>query len=366
MLLMSKQTAVTKKAVKQASKARDPTVLQLINVHKIDATDMGINEYHITLSGPRMNNGIFTHTIVRTVVSLVGSYAFSGENIKFEKNTTIFNRDQIRLRISNIPILYKDYEYPNYAERCVQLEKDVNEIDPKELSELEKIELDIKKKQSMVDNIHMYVNAINDTSDIMYVTSNAKYTTFYKDGVTIPDIYPREVSIIALQPGQEINFTAVSDFDIPMRNGIYRAAYSAFHREIDENTFRLSVKSYRQIPDEQIVIEACNIIILKLNNLQSKIFLTMSSEEFLELNPDPDYKGELVVENENHTMAEIFTRRIQDHVYIMNAAFIVRHPDENNFVFRYEANGASIKKIIDEVINELVADYTTVINFVRQ
>lgn len=327
-----------------------------------DSTEFGDNYMYLTISGTNVNS-IFSQTIVRTIISLVGSYAFSQDNITFESNTSLFNRDYIKLRISTTPIVYKDYKYDpidNFAERCVNLEKIKNEIGYREITELEKIEIQNKKSELLVDNIHMHVSTTNTTSDILYVTTNSEFTTFYKNGIVIPDIYPRESLIIALKPGQEINFTAIADFNIPMVNNCYSSAYHVSHRMIDNNTFCIKLRSYRQMREKRIVIEACEIIKLKFDALRTNIFTHMQTEEFLSENKNSDYEGTVIVNNENHTMSEIFTRRLQDHENSKYVGFIVEHPDENIFKFKYVVNGTSIKRILNDVIESLIDDYSII------
>jgi len=319
---------------------------------------LGTNQLTFILTGPEVNY-VFSNTIVRVIESLVGSYAFHPSNIIFQKDTSIFNPDAMKLRISNMNIIFKDYQFEtidNFAETCVALEEQYDSID-KPLNELELLEKEKSKHLALMNNIHMYVDANNTEYDLLNVTSSSKYVTFYKDNKIIPDIYPREIQIVQLHPGKEINFVAKSDFNIPVFHNIYSSAHKVAHSYADdETTFKFLIKSNRQIPEQRIVLEACNIIILKLEKVRNKLKDKVNEIKTMESTV------EITIENENHTMGGIVTRGFQDHEYTRSAGYKMPHPDEKKIILQLNIEGMSIKKVIDNVIDKLIANYTLVRN----
>lgn len=337
---------------------------ETISITEIIATDsvnnLNTNSLSFVMSGTNVNY-IFSNTIIRTIDSLVGAFAFTRDDIEFTSNTSIFNRDYMRVRINNIPILYKNYKYAsikNFAETCVNLEKNRKINSDRVLTDIEAIEELNKKKISMINNIHMFVDAKNDTNDILHVTTNSKFTTFHKDEKIIPDFYPREIKICALKPGQEIKFSAISSFNIPLEQDSFSSAITTSHREINENSYRFKLISNRQMPESQIVIEACKIIIIKITNIKNILIDKINSMQDVK---NINYIAIIEIVNENHTMGELLSRRIREHPFTKYAAFKMEHPDKNAIIFEYNVEGMTIIKILEIVIKEIIDDYEIVI-----
>lgn len=344
------------KGSKSKSSKNDNTSVKVTNIiEEPDIKYFGTNSLRFTLTGSDVNH-IFSNTIIRTIYSLVGCFAFHQDNITFTKNSSIFDPTHMKIRITNLAICFKDYEhdimFPDFAEKCVQAE--IEHDSNKTLTEIELIDKNNAKQASMINNIHMFVDAKNNGDDILNVTSNSQYVTFHKDGKVIPDIFPRPVQIVQLNPGKEINFVAKSDFSIPMVHNCYSTVHKCMHCEIDDHTYLFTVKSHRQIPERQIIKEACNIIIIKLNNVREKFIKALQEI------PEKDSPIEIRLENENHTMGEIVNRGIQDHPKTRSCGCHMPHPDEKVVLFQINIEGMSVKKVIDEVIDKLIVNYSIV------
>jgi len=57
----------------------------------------------LNMSG-RLINTVIVNTLRRVILTLIPTYGFNTENINITKNTSIFNNDYMRLRLSNFPI----------------------------------------------------------------------------------------------------------------------------------------------------------------------------------------------------------------------------------------------------------------------
>ena len=121
---------------------------------------LGSNFFKFKLSGSDINY-VIVNTIVRIGLSLVGSYTFNPDFITIERNTSIFNNDQMRLRISNIPIINKDYKnmiVPNNSDlvsKCIDLEIEANtSIFQTKKDNLEELELIETKKKELLNNLN--------------------------------------------------------------------------------------------------------------------------------------------------------------------------------------------------------------------
>jgi DNA-directed RNA polymerase subunit L len=345
---MSKKSKVAKKVTKTIGD---------VNVSDIRESE-DWREVSFVISGDHMNH-IFSNTIIRTTLSLVGAYAFDENDMTFDENSSIFNNDMLSLRFSNTPIFNNNCDFTSpedFAEKCIRMEISRNENLYKKIPEIERLRLETIHKQTLIDNLHMHINARNDTNDIMYATTGKKDCTFYQDEKEIPDIYPEELHLVALKPNQALVATLASSFNIPLHDYVFASTQKAWHRYMDDNKYRVFVVSYGQMSGRQNAIEACNIIVIKLENLRTTLFDAISKLD----NDDREYNGLVKILNDKHTMGCIFTRRMQDHKMIKYAGYKVEHPDDNHFMFKYTAEGMTITRCINASIDSLISDYTRI------
>ena len=322
------------------------------------------NHLKFKLSGPDINY-VIVNTLTRIGLSLLGSFAWNPEYITIEANTSIFNQDQMKLRISNIPIINSVYSNstvpntPDLASKCIDLEVEANtsifSSKKDSLQELEEIET---KKKELLNNLHMYIEARNRTNEIMCVTTNEKFTSFFLNDKKIPDIYPKEVLIIKLKPGEDFICSAVADFNIPMFNSIYSTVSIFGYEEVDPNTFIVTVESMRQIPEEDIVKRCCAIAIQKLESIQ-KIILDKLEVTGID-NPNAEYDAEISIENENHTLGNLLTRGLQDHPNIAFCGYKIDHPEINELIIKYKTEGKTFSKVLQDTVKSLTKTFESI------
>lgn len=338
-----------------SKKTKRVIVSNIQQTESIDGYDT--NSLTFVLSGTHVEH-VFSNTIVRTIDSLVGSFAYEEQNVTISKDTSIHNPDYIKRRIANTPIICSDIMPEDFAEKCVQLEIDYIDKPDEQLTDIELMEKRNKDKISRINNIHMTVEAKNDTNDIICVNSTEQYTTFYKDGNIIPSFYPRPITILYLKPGQEIKFSAEASFNIPKFHTAF-SSVSVVSHEYSDNAYTVHLESRRQMTEVEIIKQACNIIILKLNNLKKKILDILKANKKID---DIEYKGLIKIPRENHTMGEIFAKRACHHDSADAITFRQDHPD-NTFIFvDYNVAGMTMSKITETVIEQLKEDYLTVRN----
>ena len=300
-------------------------------------------------------NYIIINTLRRVAYSLVGAYAFDPQYMTIEKNTSIYNNDYMRSRISNFPIIDTDnilHNNDDLLDTFLKLEVDANksifEIQKNNLQELEEIEI---KKKEMIDNLHIYIKAKNNTDDIMNVTTNAEYTTFYLGEKAIPDIYPRELLIIKLKPGEEFACYSIANLNIPMYHNIFSSCTIFSYEEIDDNEFNVYIESRRQITEKDIIKKCCKLICKKLINLKNIIISK------IEGNTEAEYEAEIKIENENHTLGNLITRGIQDHKNISFCGYKIDHPDINELTIKYKTEGDKFSNILKQIIKKQIEIY---------
>jgi len=328
----------------------------------------GSNFLKFKLSGSDINY-IIVNTLVRVGLSLVGSFAWNPDFINIERDTSIFNQDYMRLRLSNIPIVNKDYNNmvvpnnPDLVTKCLDLEVEANtsifSSKKDNLQELEDIET---KKKELLNNLNMYIEARNRGNDIMDVTTNEKFTTFFLNDKKIPDIYPKEVLLIQLKPGEDFICSAVADFNIPMFSNIYSSVSVFAYEEVNDNEYIITLESQRQISEEDIVKRCCYIIIQKLKNIEKilleKLQIVQAS------NSEAEYDAEISIENENHTLGNLLTRGLQDHPKIAFCGYKIDHPEINELIIKYKTEGKTFSKILEDTIKKLCSTYEKIAKYI--
>ena len=333
----------------------------------------GFNNNYVlfTINGKDINY-IILNTLRRVILTLVPTFAFDPENIIIEKNNSVFNNDYMKLRLSSMPLINKYYE-PNkmtikndssILHNVLELEEAANSANNENKNTLTKEEEANKKEnfKKLLDNLQINIDAKNDTSDILSITTDsAKFTI---DNKQIKSIFPNPILLLKLKPqqsrlhikGEEFKATCISSLNIPLRNANYLSCLCSYD-EVDPNKFELKICSFRQISEETIINHACKIIIMKLEKIKEKIINDIKKHN----NDKALVEAKLIIVNENHTMGNLITRVIQEHPDIEFCGYNVDHLYVNELTLRYKTNGKSIIDILETSINYLINLYNHLI-----
>jgi DNA-directed RNA polymerase subunit L len=224
----------------------------------------------------------------------------------------------------------------------------------------------------------MYVNYKNKTNSIVVVTTND--AQFYYGEKKIESPYPVDIPIIKLQKNQEIIFSAITQLGIEKQNIIYNAAGVVTYREIDDNEFDFIIESRGQISEYRIIIVALHNIIKHidsfLNTLKIKIEMLKggspeNNEELILSKENESYEeedgdviiGQLVINEEDHTLGNLITRGIQSHKAVLFAGYKMNHPLGQTITISYKIKKkVGLLKVIEDVIkyyNKLISSIIT-------
>jgi DNA-directed RNA polymerase subunit L len=338
----------------------------------------GFNNNYVlfTINGNDINY-IIINTLRRVILTLVPTFAFDSENIFIEKNTSVYNNDYMRLRLSSMPLINPSYE-PNkmiiqnnssILYKVLELEEQANIANYENKTILTKEE-ETKKKENLknlLDNLQINIDLKNDTSDIISITTDS--VKFTIDNKQIKSIYPNPILILKLKPeqsrlhikGEVFKATCISSLNIPLRNACYLSCLCSYD-EVDPNNFELKICSFRQISEETIVNHACKIIIMKLEKIKEKIIDNIKKQN----NDKALIEANIIIGNENHTMGNLITRVIQDHPDIEFCGYNVDHLYVNEITLRYKTNGKSIVDILETSINYLIKLYNHLITQIEK
>ena len=266
------------------------------------------NKYHIRIKGSGVN-----HIIV---------------------NTSVYNNDIIRLRLSTFPI----YNIKN----TVELVDDINKIQNKTLEEdsLEKLQIFFSKK--------------NTGTDIYKLTTDD--CEFYMGDKKVESIYNTPLLIVPLKPGQEIQGNCKSSIGIGLDSGIYHTTQICCYEQKNDKEFIFKIESRGQISEIDILRRACLVIETKIKILKDK-FLSKSIE---------GNELELSLVNEDHTLGNLLSHYLQEHKSILYAGYKIDHPLERVVDITLKSNGSKkMKTIIMETFDDIMSTFKKIRKLIK-
>ena len=291
------------------------------------------NMYHVRLKGNGVNH-ILVNTLRRVCLDLIPIHAFNPLDIQIKTNTSVYNNDILRLRLSTFPI----YNIKNN----VELVDEINSIQNKTL------------KEDSLDKLQIFFSKKNMTTDIYNLTTDD--CEFYMGDKKINSVYNTPLLIVKLKPGQEIQGNCKSSIGIGLYNGIYNTTQICCYEEINDNEYILKLESRGQISEKDILKRACLVIETKFTILKEKF-----SKKMLEGN-----ELELSLVNEDHTLGNLLTHYLQEHKSISYAGYKIDHPLERVVDITLKSNGSrKMKTIILDTFDDIINIFKKVRNLVK-
>jgi DNA-directed RNA polymerase subunit L len=372
--------------VKSKSSSSNDFDIKVLSHNKMNDT---YNNYLVlSMTGSKLNN-IILNTLRRTIMELVPTYAFDKKDIDITKNTSIYNNDYMRLRLCQFPIIGVENDIKT-IERSAELEYTANistfEKKIEDINILEQKERDTKAEKSQ--NLIMYINVKNTTSDVLCLTTNDQGVKFYYKGKIIESPYKLPLLVVKLKPGEEFICTATSSLNIGLKETNHMPTAVCVFSEPSESEpiYKFNIESLKQLSEKEIISRACKIIDLKMINFKdvliSKITeyhsekitddynLEKSSESKSSSESDSitdsavrnssdnvleehRVKGIIKIENESHTFGNLLSRYIQDHPSVIFGGYKIDHLLIKELTLGYKTDGTDIINILNDVISEI-------------
>jgi len=338
----------------------------------------------LQLTGSDINN-VILNTLRRVIMELVPTYAFDKTNIDITKNTSIYNNDYMRLRLCHFPIIGIDNPIETIQQSAnLEYEANISTFEKK----IEDINIIAEKEQAdkleKAQNFIIYINVKNTTSEILSVTTSHQDIRYYYKTKPIQSPYIQPLLIIKLKPGEEFISTLTSTLNIGLKYANYMPNAVCSYVEESEHSYRFNLESLKQLTEKEIIIRACHLIIIKLNNFLN-IFTNKikeySSEKIIDdfnldnkqeikqsdsetttdsaiRNTSDDVleqhrvKGMITIENESHTFGNLLSKLLQDHPSILFAGYKIEHLLIKELTLGYKTDGNDIIIILEDIINK--------------
>jgi len=314
-----------------------------LNFKIIDKNDeLGNSKLEFNLSGTNMNY-IVANTIRRIIFNDIPIYVF--DEFKFDKNTSVFHNNYLKLRLRNMPVwsIDNDIDYLDIDINKVKKQVEVEDTQNENTEVGDEVEFEVEKtlNSSTLKQLTMYVNFKNKLNDIATVTTND--AKFYYDEKQIPSPYKTGIPIVKLQPNQEIAFSAITKIGIEQEDAMYSAVCVNYYKQNSENDFTFVIESRGQISEKRILQVALINIERRIRNFSKLINDDLKIEETKE-------QGIIIVNNEDHTLGNLIARGLQIHDKISFAGYNLPHPLAKKVHFHYKLKSGNIVKILEDVI----------------
>jgi DNA-directed RNA polymerase II subunit RPB11 len=308
---------------------------------------LGSSRLEFKISGSDINY-IVANTIRRTIMSDIPIYAFNEFN--FQKNSSIFHNNFMKLRLRQMPVWNIDNtmdilqikEPHNNVGNIMDtvIEEDENADDD--------IQLNVENKinDSTLKQMTMYVEAKNNTKDIITITTND--AKFYYNEKQIESPYKIAIPIVKLHSNQEIAFSAITNVGIEEQNAMYSAVCICVYKQINDNEFDFIVESRGQLTEKRII----QVALINIENKLQNLIKLLNNNKIVEEPESTDkLQGKLIVNNEDHTLGNLISRGMQLHNKVSFAGYNMPHPLGKKVNFEYKLKSGDVKLIIKDVVN---------------
>lgn len=261
--------------------------------------------------------------IRRVMMEYIPTYAFDQSNIIIEKNTSIFNNDYMRLRLSQLVV-------PNQI--C-----DISYLLPEYIN---------SNRKHPDDNqmIEYKINVTNKTSVIMNVTTDDIDMYVNNKKVNIYKTKMGAFLLIQLKP----NETFVCTMKATLGNGetdvIWSPVSTVYYREPNV----LLIKSHGQMDEYELLFKVCICVVMKLGE----------TEKHLLDNPIDDSQTEIEYElqHNNFTLCNLINYHLQSKKEITFSGIV--RPNHDHKIIIFKIQGKNIQQNFIESLYEIVDIFT--------
>ena len=293
---MSKVTV--KKNSKKLSRSNDSKNLDIkIKEIKYQKHDDLLGSYlTLEFSGSDINTK-FVNALRRVSMDDIPIYGFPAELINIEANTTIFNNDYMRLRLSQLPIFDVDSDLDYLERKYENAGLNLNDINYVKY-----------EKQKLIE---VYINSYNNTPENMNITTND--INYLEDGEPVEKYskkYP--ILLVQLRPNETFKAHMKAGLSNGMRSNIFAAASNCYYDD-EDGKILFTLESQGQINEYKILEKSCRYILKKLDDFKENF------EEKLKQSKEYEKNSTLLFEfdNEDHTMGEILNTVFQDNPKVL-------------------------------------------------
>ena len=268
----------------------DKINIKIIQLHKQEFKDLQNSQLILELSGTTVVPSVI-NSLRRICYLYVPTYAFCKESIYIEENTSVYNSDYMRLRLSQLV-------YPNLKNNIVFLPEQY----------WKDVDYSIKGRERYSEDkqiTEIYVNKTNDTFDNINVTTND--LEIFEDGDRV-DKYDKKYPdlLIKLRPKESFKFKAELLLGIGAVNDIWSSVGNMYHEEISKNKYKITIESLGQMDEYEALHKSCRIMQILMKALKDIINVTYNDSEISKQN-----KLILRIKDQDYTVGAVLNEFLQ-------------------------------------------------------
>ena len=286
---------------------------------------------------------VLLNTLKRVAYDNVPTYAFPSGLINITENTTIFNNDYMRLRLSNLPI----YGTP----------LDIFYLDPVYWSNINYSDHN-RPRHPSEKQIEIAINSYNDTNFIKNITTND--INYYEDGELV-NRYHKDapVLLVQLRPAETFKCTMRAVLGVGEVQNQWAAAGDVYYDDMTTNDITgeiiekkndkivFTIESLGQYDEYDILLKGCNYIIKKLDDIKNDLSKKFSTSQVPTSN-----QMVIILDGEDHTMGQLLNYYFQNHPDILFSG--LTKPDNliNSISFKIVCS-KSIKSPVNAIYEQI-------------
>lgn len=294
---------------------------------------------------------VLVNTVRRLVYESVPHFGFSPDAIIIKKNTTCLHNDQLRERISNMPVrglrndetTFRRFWDEQGELMVIRGGGSSLETNPGyEEDEIQTAEL----KPLTVDSLTLYVKTEHRDAQVQFVSVTTADCEFTINGRKVPNPYEKhDILLCKLRLGEEIELSAQTEMGFPMTHPRYNSVDNCYFRE-EQKGYRLFLEPRPGIKGEEIIRRACFILQRKMDTIQM-IARDQSTGK--------KSSGEIKITNDRFTLPGIVTHYLMAHPAVSYAGFKCDHMLGRTSTISYCAS-ADILKILENISKRVKED----------
>ena len=271
--------------------------INITEVEKQETHDLKYSYLMLNFSGKDVDH-VLVNTLRRIMLNNIPTYAIAPECITIEQNTSVFNNDQMRVRLIQLPILNTHVGVDYLPEKYwfnVDYASQEREIHDEEKS------------------IEIYISSKNDDENIRCVTTND--IKYYEDGKEIANKYNQKFPfvLIKLRPREifvcRMKAVLGTGESSAIWAGVNNASYNYDKTDAGGKAI-IKIESQGQMDEYELIWKATKYMQHKLENLK-----TIISKKYADL-PQKDVKDpqsfDITLDEESHTIGQILISHIQE------------------------------------------------------
>lgn len=239
------------------------TDIQIIELEKQLFKELQESKLVLKFSG-KDSTTILTNTLRRLLQLNVPTYAFPEKMIDIEKNSSVFNNDELRANLTSLTV-------PN-------LNVPVRHLESVYWKDKSYDSGDRPKHPDDNLDINIYFEEYNNTNDVYNVTTN--HAKVYINDEHMENIFDEDYPelIVKLRPGEELTYHMKAILGIGRVNYIWSSVANSYY-DISENGIIFTAKSMGQIDEYDALDRACDIMITEINNIKETINLKYGNSD---------------------------------------------------------------------------------------